>query len=88
MAIDDLVESVSALNRRHPFLHGYGGPFIVLYSLWSFIWRAYFFEHFELGCIGMGVIAVLQVIVVLFCHWVVQINAWMSCSKVRKIRIR
>lgn len=63
MSGDSLIASVVTYNRRSPLTFFYGGPFGVLYALWSYYWLGYlgFDEYYELGCIGVAVIALLQV---------------------------
>ena len=35
---DELVARVSLYKSRHPALHGYTSPFIVLYLAWLYTW--------------------------------------------------
>ena len=60
---DSLVKSIATYRRRSPLTFLYGGPFAVLYGIWLYYWSATLGidEYWELGCIGLSSIALLQV---------------------------
>lgn len=39
---EELVQSVKLYNKRSIFLHGYIGPFIIIYAVWGFVWASWF----------------------------------------------
>ena len=63
MTVDSLVASIDTYRRRSPVTFLYGGPFIVLYAIWLYYWSAQLGidEYWELGCIVLAVIGLLQV---------------------------
>jgi len=38
---EELVQKVSLYNQKPVLLHGYAGPFIVLYAVWLFMWGSW-----------------------------------------------
>ena len=42
---DELVSRVSLYKSRHPALHGYTSPFIVLYLAWLYTWLGVRISH-------------------------------------------
>lgn len=38
---EDLVQRVTLYNQKPVLLHGYAGPFVVLYAVWLFIWGSW-----------------------------------------------
>lgn len=84
MAVDDLVESITLFQLRPIYLHGYLGPFLLLYGAFVYLWAGVygFTEHFEGGCIGLAIIGLLQILTCLFCHWFVSVRCLLTCSKV------
>lgn len=82
--LDELVQSVNLYTFNSPFFHGYILPFIVLYVSWLYCWCGVygFFEFYEGGWVGLGVIACLQILCSLCCYWSVHINCLLSCKKV------
>ncbi|KAI1700167.1 e1-E2 ATPase domain-containing protein [Ditylenchus destructor] len=84
MTVDSLVESIDTYQRRPPAAHIYAGPFIVVHSIWFFYWNYYLGvqDYWEIGCIITGVLAILQVLTVLFCYWFVGVNCWLNCTRV------
>eukprot|EP00092_Neocalanus_flemingeri_P010651 GFUD01011473.1.p1 GENE.GFUD01011473.1~~GFUD01011473.1.p1 ORF type:complete len:1182 (+),score=323.38 GFUD01011473.1:52-3597(+) len=81
---DDLVSSVGLYRSRHPLLHGYISPFLVLYLAWLYNWLAvYGYEEWlEVGTILGAGIVILNILVVLSCYWSVHFLAVMTCNKV------
>ncbi|KAF7243563.1 Cation-transporting ATPase 13A1 [Paragonimus skrjabini miyazakii] len=77
------IASVELYNARSPFFHGYVLPFVLLYSVWLGVWFTSlgFVDYFELGLIVTAVIAVLQILICLFCHWFVDFRCLMKFSK-------
>lgn len=82
--LSEEIQETSLYNQRHVLLHGNVLPFLILYSGWLYVWAFYLglSEYVEAGFIGMAVIGVIQVLASLFCHWFVQVNCVMTCSKV------
>ncbi|CAD5228549.1 unnamed protein product [Bursaphelenchus xylophilus] len=82
MSIDSLVQSVSTYRRRSPLGFLYGGPFVVFYAIWIYYWLNVlgYEDYYELGCIGVAVIAICQILAVLFCYWFVEINCLFTCN--------
>ncbi len=85
-ADDELVDYVSLYVDRHWFIHAYVFPFVILYAAWFHAWLvADFYGHsLEAGLIALAAIFLLQVLLVLACHWSVHVMAFVTCSKVRK----
>ena len=82
--LNDEIDHVDLYNLRPLLLHGYVAPFILLYSIWLYCWIAIYGvnEYFEAGLIALAIVGILQVLVCLFCHWFVEIQCLMTCSKV------
>jgi len=83
---DDLVSHVGLYSSRHPLLHGYTSPFLVLYLVWLYTWIAVFGyeEWLEAGSIIGAGIVITNILLVLSCYWSVHFLALMTCSKVEK----
>ena len=83
-AIGTEIQHISLHNLRPLILHGYIGPFLVLYGLWLYMWVVvYGVEgYFEGGLIAVAIIGLLQILCCLFCHWFVGIRCALTCSKV------
>ncbi|VDN23611.1 unnamed protein product [Gongylonema pulchrum] len=64
MAVDHLVDSYVPYVARPIIAHAYAGPFAVLYAVWIYLWFAVYGvnEYWELGCIGLAAIGLLQVL--------------------------
>ncbi|GMS94452.1 hypothetical protein PENTCL1PPCAC_16627, partial [Pristionchus entomophagus] len=81
MALDSLVESVTTYRLRPTWQHLYASPFIFFYLAVFATWTSWGFdEHYELGCIGMAAVGLLQALCFLFGHWFVGVQAFMTCS--------
>lgn len=85
-AINDEIQSISCHNIRPLFLHGYIGPFVILYAIWLYSWIfIYGLEsYFEAGLIVLAIIGLLQILVSLFCVWSVDVRCSLTCSKVKE----
>uniref|UniRef100_A0A1I7WN14 EbsA protein n=1 Tax=Heterorhabditis bacteriophora TaxID=37862 RepID=A0A1I7WN14_HETBA len=81
MPLDSLVDTVTTYRQRPLWAHVYAGPFLVIYTIWFYVWYSIygFDDYYELGCIGMGVIGILQALVILFGHWFVGVKCALSC---------
>lgn len=79
--IDELVQSVSLYIPRTVLFYGYVFPFIFMYSIWLYGWIFVygFEENSEAGFLGISVIAIIQLLCCLTCHWSVHVNCWMTC---------
>lgn len=84
--LDDLIQSVHLYTFSSPLFHGYILPFIILYASWLYGWCGVygFFEFYEGGWVGLGVIACLQILCSLCCYWSVHINCLLSCKAVSR----
>ncbi|CAH1786419.1 unnamed protein product [Owenia fusiformis] len=82
-SLNEEIQQISLHNPRPLVLHGYVAPFMVLYSIWLYVWVVVFGvdEFFELGCIALAGIGILQILVCLFCFWSVAIRCALTCSK-------
>ena len=82
--ISDEVHYVELYRTSHVLSHAYVAPFLVIYAIFfpTWIFKFGFFENFEVGCIILAVIGVIQVLVCLSCHWSVHLCARFTCSKV------
>ncbi|GJQ67243.1 hypothetical protein Trydic_g8148 [Trypoxylus dichotomus] len=80
--LDELVQSVNLYTFNNPLFHGYILPFIILYASWLYGWCGVygFFEFYEGGWVGLGIIACLQILCSLCCYWSVHINCLLSCK--------
>jgi len=95
---DELVQSVSLYVDRHWLLHSYLVIFVPFYGTWAYAWF-FGFNFWELGplneipeagLVSLAVIFMLQVLMVLGCHWSVHVMAWATCTKVndpKKVRL-
>lgn len=79
------VDYIKLYIARPTYQHGYAAPFVLLYGVWLYIWATVlgFEGTFEAGMIGAAVIAVLQMLVGLFCLWSVHFNCLCTCKEVR-----
>lgn len=82
--MDQLVASVTLYKPRNVLLHGYIGPFIILYVSWLYLWVSVYGvqEYYEAGLIVFSFIGFLQILACLFCHWSVNIKSLFCCNKV------
>lgn len=89
MKISDEVQYVELFVSSHVLNHAYVGPFLVLYGLFFPTWiiKFGFFDNFEIGCIILAILGIIQVLVCLACHWSVHIRARFTCSKVKDILV-
>ena len=78
------IQHISLHNLRPLILHGYIGPFLVLYGLWLYTWVVVYGldGYFEAGLIALAMIGLLQILCCLFCHWFVSVQCALTCSKV------
>ena len=78
------IQHISLHNLRPLILHGYIGPFLILYGVWLYMWVViYGLEgYFEAGLIALAMIGLLQILCCLFCHWFVSVQCALTCSKV------
>ena len=83
---DTLVKSVSLYREKHWLYHAYVLPFAVLYAIWFHAWLTEDFRGAspEVGMIILAVIFILQVVIVLACHWSVHVMAFVTCTKVTR----
>jgi len=81
---DELVTQVSLHRTRPPILHGYIAPFLLLYLSWLYTWLIHigYEQWLEAGYIVGAAIVILNVLVVLSCHWSVSVMAVMTCNRV------
>ncbi|VDM49613.1 unnamed protein product [Toxocara canis] len=87
-SVDQLVHSITPYTTKPIIAHAYVGPFILLYGTWLYLWCGLYGvnDYWELGCIVMAGIGLLQVntplpvLTVLFCHWFVAIHCLFTCS--------
>ena len=85
---DELVRRVSLYRRRHWLLHGHVAPFGALYLAWAYYWllspgAGAFEEHREPAFLSLAALGLLQVLLVLSCHWSVHVLAAMTCSRMK-----
>ena len=82
---DDLVSRVSLYKARHPLLYGYTSPFLLLYLTWLYCWGTMwgFNDYWEAGIVVGVILGLVNVLVLLCCHWSVHIMAAMTCTRVR-----
>ena len=82
--ISDEVQHVELFKTSHVLTHAYVAPFLVIYAIFFPTWiiKFGFFENFEIGCIFLAILGVIQVLVCLACLWSVHIQARFTCSKV------
>ena len=81
---DELVSSVSLYKSRHPLLHGYTSPFLLLYLGWLYSWLLVYgyTEWLEVGAIVGAGIFICNVLVLLSCYWSVHCLAINTCTRV------
>uniref|UniRef100_A0A915Q1N7 Cation-transporting ATPase n=1 Tax=Setaria digitata TaxID=48799 RepID=A0A915Q1N7_9BILA len=62
MAVDQLVDSYALYTVKPIIARAYAGPFIFLYAGWAYLWFSVYGmdEYWELGCIVMAAIGILQ----------------------------
>ena len=84
-SISEDVQSTCYYSPSPILLHGYFGPFIIIYLLEVYVWlTAYGLdEYFEAGCIAIAGTAVVQVVTCLFCVWSVHVRCLLTCKKVK-----
>ena len=82
--LNDEIQQISLHNVRPLLFHGYVTPFIVLYSVWLYMWTVVYGieEYFEAGLIVLAILGLLQILSCLFCLWFVEVRCLLSCSKV------
>uniref|UniRef100_A0A914MMX0 Cation-transporting ATPase n=1 Tax=Meloidogyne incognita TaxID=6306 RepID=A0A914MMX0_MELIC len=86
MAIDQLIENVSAYRRRPIFMHAFITPFLVFHACWLGFWQNLGFEDYrEFGCIIFVGILILQALTALFCYWFVEVDSFFNCVKVNNL---
>lgn len=85
--VDQLVQSITTYTIKPVWAHIYAGPFVAFYLFWIYIWYSVygFMEYWELGCIVMAIIGILQVLTVLFCYWFVSVNCLLTASYERSV---
>lgn len=83
-SISEDVQSVCYYSPSPKLLHGYVGPFIILYILEVYVWLSLygFVEYFEAGCIVIATTGIFQVVTCLFCVWSVHVRCLLTCKKV------
>ena len=81
---DELVSSVSLYRTRHPILHGYTSPFLLLYSVWIYQWLFVFGydQYWEVGAVAGAVIFITNILTLLSCYWSVHCLALNTCVRV------
>ncbi|XP_065199388.1 endoplasmic reticulum transmembrane helix translocase-like [Sycon ciliatum] len=81
------VECTSLCVSRPLYQHGYAGPFAVLYASWLYVWSSVLGADasVEAILIGCAVIAILQVLVALFCLWSVHFKCFCTCRTVNDV---
>lgn len=75
---------MSLYRTRHPILHGYTSPFLLLYSVWIYQWLFVFgYEQFwEVGAVVGAGIFILNILTLLSCYWSVHCLALVTCFSV------
>ncbi|XP_060069748.1 endoplasmic reticulum transmembrane helix translocase-like [Ylistrum balloti] len=83
--LNEEVQSVTCYNIRPLILHGYIGPFVLLYSVWFYCWTCVYGleEYYEAGLIALAFIGFLQILSSLFCLWSVDVRCVFTCSKAK-----
>ena len=83
-SISEDVQSLCYYSPSPILLHGYVGPFIIIYLLEVYVWLTMYGidEYFEAGCIAIAATAVVQVVTCLFCVWSVHVRCLLTCKKV------
>ncbi|XP_074654024.1 endoplasmic reticulum transmembrane helix translocase-like [Tubulanus polymorphus] len=79
------IQRLSLHNFRHVALHGYIGPFVIIYCTWFYLWCFVYgvFDYQEAGLISLAIIGLVQILVSLFCFWFVEFRVLLSCSRVK-----
>ncbi|CAF1124588.1 unnamed protein product [Didymodactylos carnosus] len=79
--LNDDIYSVSLYCFRHFLLHLNIGPFVFFYLTWFVIWIYHFglSQYPELGIIITVIIAIIHIVICLFCYWFVEVRAFMQC---------
>lgn len=82
--VNEEIASIKPYRFKHFLLHLNIGPFFLAYIIWFCIWISQFGvdEYPELGLIVTALIAILQIVVCLFCYWFVEFRVFMQCYKV------
>ena len=82
--VNEEISSIQPLRFRPFLLHLNIAPFFLGYAVWFFVWFTQFGveEYPELGLIVTALIAILQIVVCLFCYWFVECRVFMQCTKV------
>ena len=85
--ISEELQSIELYKTTHVTSHAYVAPFVLIHSIFFPLWifKFGFFENFEIGCIILAVLGVIQVLVCLACHWSIHIRASFTCSRVRTL---
>ena len=85
----ELISRVVLYRAKSPLLYGYTSPFFLLYSIWLYLWIVvYGYENYlEVGGIVGAVLVLVNVLMVLCCHWSVHIMAVMTCTKLSEKNI-
>ena len=78
------IASIKPYRFKHFLLHLNIGPFFLAYLTWFLTWFSHFGvdEYPELGLIITALIAIMQIVVCLFCYWFVEVRVFMQCYKV------
>uniref|UniRef100_A0A915AUB1 Cation-transporting ATPase n=2 Tax=Parascaris univalens TaxID=6257 RepID=A0A915AUB1_PARUN len=81
-SVDQLVHSITSYTTKPIIAHAYVGPLVVLYGVWLYLWCGVYGinEYWELGCIVLAGIGILQVLTLLFCHWFIAVHCLFTCS--------
>ena len=82
--VNEEIESIKPYRFRPFLLHLNIGPFFLAYVVWFIVWLNYFGveEYPEIGMIVTALIAIMQVVVCLFCYWFVEFRVFMQCNRV------
>ncbi|XP_065647295.1 endoplasmic reticulum transmembrane helix translocase isoform X2 [Hydra vulgaris] len=87
LTISDEVSSIEYYKYSKILFHGYVAPFLLSYAIFFPVWIFNgFFNYFELGCVFLAVLGMIQVLVCLACHWSVHICAALTCKKVTHVQ--
>ena len=83
-SISEDVQSICYYSPSPIVLHGYVGPFLILYAVEMYVWLTLygFVEYFEAGCITLAATAVIQVVTCLSCVWSVHVRCLLTCKTV------
>ena len=82
--LSDEVLSIELFKSSPLLLHGYVVPFICLYTIYFSIWIFVYgmFNYFEVGCIILAFLGIVQILVCLACHWSIHVRAKLTARKV------